>query len=347
MKSTSISRAVALAVLCSAATVSAAQAQTVETGSVSAAKPLPSSTPLPLAPPSHLDQVFANRVLRVCTTGDYKPYTFLKPDGQFEGVDIDLADSLAKSLGAKAEFVKTSWSNLMNDTLAKCDIAVVGVSTTLERQKRAFFTAPYMEVEDVKTPIVRCEDKDKYQTVEQIDQPNVRTIVNPGGTNEKFAKQFFSHSQLIEYPDNVTIFKQILDGKADVMVTNASETLLQQKLNPGLCSVHPDKPFQFGEKAYLLPRGDVAWQQYVDQWLHLARSTGEFQAVVDKWLKRRFGRQARSNAPARLPMRYNQPRVTSERVYMCPNPCVMSGASISSTLPPFASRKRLSSWASS
>jgi cyclohexadienyl dehydratase len=29
----------------------------------------------------------------------------------------------------------------------------------------------------------------------------------------------------------------------------------------------------------------VAFQQYVDQWLHLARSTGEFQSVVDKWLK--------------------------------------------------------------
>ncbi len=65
---------------------------------------------------------------------------------------------------------------------------------------------------------------------------------------------------MIEYPDNVSIFKQILDGKANVMVTDASETLLQQKLNPGLCSVHPDKPFQFGEKAYLLPRGDVVWQ---------------------------------------------------------------------------------------
>ena len=82
-----------------------------------------------------------------------------------------------------------------------------------------------------------------------------------------------------------TIFKQILDGHADVMVTDASETLLQQKLNPGLCSVHPDKPFQFGEKAYLLPRGDVVFQQYVDQWLHLSRSTGEFQSITDKWLK--------------------------------------------------------------
>ncbi len=264
-----------LAAIAAISSASGAQAQTVQAGTVSGAATAPA--------PSRLDEVLARHTLRVCTTGDYKPYSFLKPDGQFEGIDIDLAGSLAKSLGVKAEYVKTSWSNLMNDFVAKCDVAVGGVSTTLDRQKRAFFTEPYMV--DGKTPIVRCDDVDKYQTVAQIDQPNVRTIVNPGGTNERFAKQYFTHAQLIEYPDNVTIFKQILDGHADVMVTDASETLLQQKLNPGLCSVHPDKPFQFGEKAYLVPRGDVTFQQYVDQWLHLARSTGEFQAVVDKWLK--------------------------------------------------------------
>lgn len=280
MQRTSVSLA-ASALVMSLALTGVAQAQTIQAGAVAGAKPA-ASAPAAVAP-SRLDDILARHTLRICTTGDYKPYSFLRPDGQFEGIDIDLADSLAKSLGAKAEYVKTSWSTLMNDFVSKCDIAVGGISTTLERQKRAFFTAPYME--DGKTPIVRCDDVDKYQTVAQIDQPNVRTIVNPGGTNERFAKQFFPHSQLIEYPDNVTIFKQILEGKADVMVTDASETLLQQKLNPGLCSVHPDKPFQFGEKAYLLPRGDVPFQQYVDQWLHLARSSGEFQGVYDKWLK--------------------------------------------------------------
>ncbi|TCW81084.1 ArtI protein [Burkholderia sp. SRS-46] len=232
---------------------------------------------------SRLDEVLARGALRVCTTGDYKPYSYYRTDGRFEGIDIDMADALAKSLGVKADYVKTSWPNLTADFVAKCDVAVGGVSTTLERQKRAFFTQPYMT--DGKTPIVRCADADKYQTVAQIDRPETRVIVNPGGTNEGFAKQHFTHANLTVYPDNVTIFKQILAGKADVMVTDASETLLQQKLNPGLCSVHPDKPFQFGEKAYMVPRGDVVFQQYVDQWLHLALSNGEFQAITDKWLK--------------------------------------------------------------
>ncbi|HEY4350320.1 MAG TPA: transporter substrate-binding domain-containing protein [Paraburkholderia sp.] len=232
---------------------------------------------------SRLDEIIARGTLRACTTGDYKPYSYYKQDGQFEGIDIDMVESLAKSLGVKAEFIKTTWPNLTNDFIAKCDIAVGGVSTTLDRQKRAFFTRPYQV--DGKTPIVRCDDVKKYQTVEQIDQPSTRVIVNPGGTNERFAKQYFPHAKLTVYPDNVTVFKQILAGKADVMVTDASETLLQQKLNPGLCSVHPDKPFQYGEKAWMVPRGDVVFQQYVDQWLHLARESGEYQAISDKWLK--------------------------------------------------------------
>ncbi|GAB2869595.1 transporter substrate-binding domain-containing protein [Paraburkholderia jirisanensis] len=235
------------------------------------------------AAPSRLDEIIARGTLRACTTGDYKPYSYYRADGQFEGIDIDMTESLAKSLGVKTQFIKTTWPNLLNDFVAKCDVAVGGVSTTLERQKRAFFTSAYQV--DGKTPIVRCDDVNKYQTVEQIDQPDTRVIFNPGGTNERFARQAFPHARLTVYPDNVTVFKQILAGKADVMVTDASETLLQQKLNPGLCSVHPDKPFQYGEKAWMVPRGDTTFQQYVDQWLHLARESGEYQGISDKWLK--------------------------------------------------------------
>jgi cyclohexadienyl dehydratase len=235
------------------------------------------------SPASRLDAIVGSGTLRVCTTGDYRPFTFQRSDGRFEGIDIDMAESLAASLHAKAEYVKTTWSNLMGDFLAKCDIAMGGVSTTLERQKRAFFSEPYMV--DGKAPIARCADAGKYRTLEQIDQASTRVIVNKGGTNEQFAKRYLSHANLTVYPDNVTIFEQILSGKADVMVTDASETLYQQKLHPGLCAVQLERPFQYGEKAYLLPRGDVIFQEYVDQWLHLARASGEFQTILDKWLR--------------------------------------------------------------
>ncbi|WP_240647939.1 transporter substrate-binding domain-containing protein [Pararobbsia silviterrae] len=252
-------------------------------GSPSPSTASTSSSATPGAAGSRLDTVLASHRLRVCTTGDYKPYAFLRPDGRYEGIDIDLAASLARSLGAEIEYVATTWPKLTDDFIGRCDIAIGGVSTTLERQKRAAFSTPYLV--DGKTPIARCADVSRFQTLAQIDQPSVRVIVNPGGTNEKFAREHLSHAHLEVYPDNVTIFRQIADGKADVMITDASETMLQHKLNPSLCSVNPDTPLQFGEKAFMLPRGDVVFQQYVDQWLHLLRATGAFQPIVDAWLK--------------------------------------------------------------
>ena len=59
------------------------------------------------------------------------------------------------------------------------------------------------------------------------------------------------------HPDNVTIFQQIVDGKADLMMTDAIEARLQSRLHPELCAVHPQQPFDFAEKAYLLPRDEA------------------------------------------------------------------------------------------
>ena len=64
---------------------------------------------------SRLDQILASKTLKVCTTGDYKPYTYLRPDGQYEGLDISMTQSLAASLDAKISWVPTSWKTLSQD----------------------------------------------------------------------------------------------------------------------------------------------------------------------------------------------------------------------------------------
>lgn len=234
--------------------------------------------------PSRLDRILASGVLRVGTTGDYKPFTYRDPaTGAFSGLDVDLAQSLSQALGVRVEFVPTSWPNLMKDFEANAfDVGVGGISITLERQKRAFFSAPLFR--EGKTPITRCENKDRFQTIEDIDKPGVKAIVNPGGTNERFAKSRLKNAEIQVFPDNTKIFEEIVAGRADLMMTDAAETRYQQKQHPGvLCAVHPEKPFDFAEKAYLLPR-DMPLKQFVDTWLHIARETGAFDSVVKKWI---------------------------------------------------------------
>ncbi|PKH25423.1 ArtI protein [Enterobacterales bacterium CwR94] len=232
---------------------------------------------------SHLDQVISSKVLNVCATGDYKPYTYVRSDGGWEGIDAEMMTQLADSLGAKVNWVQTSWKGLMNDFLAQqCDIAVGGVSVTLARQQKAWFAQPLDT--DGKIPLVRCEDKDKYQTVAQLNRPEVRLIEPAGGTNEAFVHSHLPQGNLTLFHDNVTIFQQLVDKKADVMITDASEAMYQAKRYPQLCAVNPEQPLQYGEKAYMLPRDDVSWKAYVDQWVHLSKATGNYLQVVSHWL---------------------------------------------------------------
>lgn len=104
-------------------------------------------------------------------------------------------------------------------------------------QKKAFFSQPLGI--DGKIPLVRCQDLKRYQTLEQINQPEVRLIEPPGGTNEIFARAHLPKASLTLFADNVTIFDQLLTHRADVMITDASEARFQQRHKPGCAQSTP------------------------------------------------------------------------------------------------------------
>jgi cyclohexadienyl dehydratase len=232
---------------------------------------------------SRLDDILKRGTLRVGLTGDYLPFSSLdKATSTFRGFDVEMAEALGKALGVKVEYVHTAWPKLTADFEADdFDIAMGGVSITLDRQKKGMFSTPIMR--EGKTPIARCADENKFTTLADIDRPGTRVIFNQGGTNERFARANFKSADLKAYNDNVTIFDKIASGDADVMVTDASETRYQQKLHRGvLCAVHPDTPFDFAEKAYWLQR-DPAFKAFVDQWLHIMMEDGSFGRIYANW----------------------------------------------------------------
>jgi cyclohexadienyl dehydratase len=233
---------------------------------------------------SRLDEIIARGVLKVGTPGDYSPFSFKDPKtGELTGLDIDQAKSLSKALGVRLEIVETSWPTLTQDFQDdKFDIAMGGISITLERQKIGLFSHPYLE--DGKTPIARCADKDKFKSIAEIDQPGVKVIANPGGTNSIFVHDNIKQAQIITWKDNKSIFDALAAGEGDVMITDGAETHYQQKLRPGiLCAVNVDKPFSHIDKAYWIQR-DPYWAAFVNQWIDLSQKNDTFAAIRDKWI---------------------------------------------------------------
>ena len=236
--------------------------------------------------PSKLDDILQKGVLKVGTTGDFKPFSYQldTKSNIFYGVDIELAKDLTTSLGVKIEFVKTSWPTLLSDLkVGKFDIGMSGITIKLARQQQGLFSIPLLS--SGKAAITRDENADRFTSIEAINQEGVRVIVNPGGTNETFATENFPNATIIKNGENLSIFQKIVDGQADLMVTDAVETLIQEQIHPELEAVNPDKPFNFFEMGYLLPR-DFVFKAYVDQWLNLRQKDGTFQGIFDGELQK-------------------------------------------------------------
>lgn len=249
------------------------------------ARRLETPATLPAVAPSVLEQIARRGVLKVGTTGDFVPFSY-RPAGaaEYHGVDVELAKDLAAALDVRVELVPTTWLTLMDDLAAsKFDIAMSGISITPSRQRRAWFSNPVLSTG--KAAIARDAEVDRFRSLEDINTPGVRVIVNRGGTNEAFARANFPRATLILSDDNRVVFQRIVCGEADVMVTDAMETLVQQTLHPQLEAVNPHEPFNFFEMGFLLPR-DSALKTFVDEWLELRKNDGTYRRVYDREIRR-------------------------------------------------------------
>jgi cyclohexadienyl dehydratase len=212
--------------------------------------------------PASLEAIRKSGVLRIGSTGDYAPFSVAKA-GELQGSDIDAATQFAQSLGLVPRFERTTWKSLSDDARNhRFDIAVGGISVTPERAAIAQFTTPYHR--GGKTPLVRCGTEASFDTLAEIDSPTVRVIVNPGGTNEQFAREHFKQARLVIFPDNTTIFEELAAGRADVMVTDDVEAELQAQLNPRLCRA-TQQTFTQSAKAWMVI--DPELLQRANDWL--------------------------------------------------------------------------------
>jgi cyclohexadienyl dehydratase len=238
---------------------------------------------LVLAPPvveaRPLAAIKADGTLRVGLTGDYAPYSLRSGDGKIAGADVTMAQNLAKSLGVALEIVPTAWKSLQGDLQAdRFDIAMGGVSVTVDRAAVGDFSVTVMR--DGKRPIARCADKERYLLVAAINAPTVRVVVNPGGTNERFAKANLPNAHVEVFADNRVIFEEIVAGRADVMVTDGAEADFQARRYPGvLCPAAVSDSFDHFDKAYWMMR-DPALKSAVDVWLTKSLAAGDYQKAL-------------------------------------------------------------------
>lgn len=225
-------------------------------------------------------------LLLVGTTGDYRPLTFCEPDGTYWGFGIEMAKEIAEQLGVNIEFVKTSWPTLSADVQAVpqlFDLAIGGITITDERRETMLMSEGYLE--NGKTILCRTADTQRFQSLKDIDEPNVRVMVNPGGLNEKFARENLTHATIIVHQKNEEIPSLVAVGEADVMITEITEAPYYVQTDLRLAAPLMDKPFTHGEIGVLMQKGQEDLLEFVNRVIREMKANGKFRQLKEKYFK--------------------------------------------------------------
>ena len=175
--------------------------------------------------------------LLVGTTGDYRPLSYREADGNYWGFGIEVAQKTAERIGVGIEFVQTSWPTLTADVQTEpqtFDLAMGGITITDTRKETMLMSDGYLA--NGKTFLCRSTEADRYQSLADIDKPEVCVMVNPGGLNEKFANENLTHATIIVWQKNEEIPNQVAEGKADVMITEITEAPWYVQNDPRLAA---------------------------------------------------------------------------------------------------------------
>jgi polar amino acid transport system substrate-binding protein len=207
------------------------------------------------------------------------PYVFVNPQNpsQYIGYEKDIADSLAKYMHVKAEYVPTDWEGLIASlNRGEFDVILNGLEPTSDREKEILFSKPYYVYQMILT--VR-KDEQRIKSLEDCKKLGIEvgTLVNTAMSrvieNEKI--------KLKGYQDPVGTYQDLELGRIDAILMDDPAEMYYARSNPNLkwaCSQFNPGYFIIGIK-----KGDTALKTKIDAAIDSIVNNGSIEKILRKW----------------------------------------------------------------
>ncbi len=161
------------------------------------------------------------------------------------------------------------------------DLAIGGITITDTRREAMLMSEGYLA--NGKTILCRASEAEHYQSLADIDKPDLRVMVNPGGLNEKFAHANLTHATIIVHQKNEEIPSLVAEGKADVMITEITEAPYYVQTDGRLAAPLLNEPFNRGEIGVLMRKGQDDLLQFVNATIRQMKADGTLRRLHDKY----------------------------------------------------------------
>lgn len=234
---------------------------------------------------SRLDEMLARGKLIVGVSSEAPPFGFVDESGTLAGFDIDIAKLIAKATFGNedaVEFVRQSaaqrWPNARNGTI---DFGAQTTSIYADRAQQVGFTRSYIDGGIVM--IVRADSD--YQTLADLNSPNVVIANLTTPTQEERAKRLFPEAQLSTFDGLASQFNAVKLGRAQAAQLDAPVAAWYASKNPDVRVIDEKLNGVVNTGLFMRP-GDFKLWQYLD--LVVGEMTGgylfnDYSAIYEKW----------------------------------------------------------------
>ena len=215
--------------------------------------------------------------LTMSTNAAFPPYEMTTDNGDFEGIDIEVADAIAKKLGLELQVDDMDFdAALLAAQNGKSDMVMAGVTVTDERLKVMDFSDTYAEgIQSIIVP----EDSD-IATVDDLSGKAIGT--QRGTTGYLYCTDDFGEDNVIAYDDGLTAVQALNNGQVDAVVIDNAPAQEFVAANPGLKIL--DTAYAQEDYAIGVAKGNTQLLDAINGALEELQADGTLQAIVDKYI---------------------------------------------------------------
>lgn len=230
---------------------------------------------------SRLDRIIGMKQMRVCIWPDYFGISFRDPKTQgLSGIDVDMAEALAKDLGVAVRFVDSSFARLIDDLITdKCDIAMFAIGINPQRQEKLRFTRPHL-ASDIYAITTRSNRR--IQAWSDIDQPGSVVAVARGTLHEPVMRQKLRSAELRVVDTPHAREQEVQSGRADVFMTDYPFSRRMLETTDWARVIKPETSYHVTPYAYAMQQGDDLWHARVERFVAEIKKDGRLTAAAKR-----------------------------------------------------------------
>ena len=214
--------------------------------------------------------------LIMSTNASFPPYEMIADDGSFEGIDVEVAEAIAKKLGLELEVDDMDFdAALLAVQQNKSDIVMAGVTVTEDRKLVMNFTDSYAT--GVQVVIVK-EGSDV--TLDNLGEKMIGT--QRGTTGYIYTSGDYGDDHVTAYDNGASAVQALLNGQVDCVVIDSAPAEAFVAANAGLTIL--DTEYVTENYAIGVNKDNTALLDAINQALAELTADGTVQAIVDKYI---------------------------------------------------------------